>query len=404
MRPVLSNDEIVLASLCRFTGALLILLSCPIVLSGCSVGPQDNENPEAGDWHLVEDLRIGSAATFGDELEQFGSVSDIATDSRGRIYVLDWTTDQISVFNSDGTFSHHVGREGQGPGEIGGAHHLYIGRGDTLWIADDGNSRYTRFAPDGAFIDDYPRRVFGVPSTTSGGVLPDGSLLDWAPKLPEGRFGPRVQYVPIHVTIGDSLRVDSLPYIEQTWEMTAGGRLPESTFGGAVAADLDGEGRIWFAHTRDYRLHRRTLAGDTIATASLEFTPPLLEESDREYIRNRYSRPGLAESYLENVPETKPVIRGIVTDHAGHVFVFPELADEPAGTVVDMFDVSGEYLGRMRLPTPLKLGPAGPPTVHAADGYLYLVIKDELDVPHVQRLKLMSSNKDSARDKASGSS
>lgn len=399
-----ADHETVLAPPCRHTGAFLIILSCAIVLSVCSDGRQDSENPEAGTGHLVEDLRIGSAGISGDEAEQFGSVSDIATDSRGRIYVLDRTPRRISVFDSDGTFSHHVGREGQGPGELGGAHDIYIGRGDTLWIADDGNARYTRFAPDGTFIDDHPRQVFGVPSTTSGGVLPDGSLLDWAPGLPEGRFGPRVQYIPVHVTIGDSLRVDSLPYIEQTWEMTAGGRLPESTFGGAVAADVDGDGRIWFAHTRDYRLYRRTLAGDTTATVSLDVTPPPLEESDREYIRDRYSRPGLAESYLENVPETKPVIRRLVTDHAGHVFVFPELAGQPAGTVVDLFDVSGEYRGRMRLPTPLKLGPTWPPTVHAADGYLYLVIKDELDVPYVQRLKLVSSDQEGARDTATDSS
>lgn len=381
----------------RYTGALLILLSFPIALLVCTGPPQDDQNPEADTWHLVEDLRIGSAGISGNEAEQFGSISDIATDSRGRIYVLDFMTDQISVFDSDGAFSHQVGREGEGPGEIGGAHHLYIGPGDTLWIADDGNSRYTRFAPDGTFVDDYPRRVFGVPSTTSGGVLPDGSLLDWAPGLPEGRFGPRVQYIPIHVTIEDSLRVDSLPYIEQTWDMTAGGKLPESTFGGAVAADLDGDGKIWFAHTRQYRLYRRTLAGDTIATGVLNVTPPPLGDSDRDYIRDRYSRPGLAESYLENVPETKPVIRRIVTDKAGHVLVFPELADEPAGAVVDMFDVSGEYRGRMRLPTPLKLGPTWPPTVHAADGYLYVVIEDELDVPYVQRLRIVPEITDSGR-------
>lgn len=71
-----------------------------------------------------------------------------------------------------------------------------------------------------------------------------------------------------------------------------------------------------------------------------------------------------------------------------HLFLFVDLVGEPAGTVVDVFRDSGLFLGRMHLPWPLPLS-SRHPIAHATAEHLYVVSYDELDVPHVSRLRIV---------------
>jgi hypothetical protein len=76
------------------------------------------------------------------------------------------------------------------------------------------------------------------------------------------------------------------------------------------------------------------------------------------------------------------VVRGLWGDGDGHVFVVPELEDVPAGTAIDVFRESGEYLGRMDLPAPMSVAAPSPVALATADR-LYYVAADEADVPYV---------------------
>lgn len=89
------------------------------------------------------------------------------------------------------------------------------------------------------------------------------------------------------------------------------------------------------------------------------------------------------------LPETKPIVHRIVPDDAGHILVFADVAREPAGTAVDVFRESGEYLGRMTVPTPVPFAGRRFPVVHATPEHLFVVVKDELDVSYVSRLKIV---------------
>jgi hypothetical protein len=65
---------------------------------------------------LVEDLVIGPGA--GDPNYNFYSILDLAIDAEQRIYVFDFPSRHIQVFDSGGRFLQTISRRGQGPGEI----------------------------------------------------------------------------------------------------------------------------------------------------------------------------------------------------------------------------------------------------------------------------------------------
>lgn len=98
--------------------------------------------------------------------------------------------------------------------------------------------------------------------------------------------------------------------------MVPSGRIRLLDWGGFVVASAGADGTIWFADSREYRVYRRTLQGDTTLVFSLPAEPAPLGEVEREHVRE-----------------------------------------------------SGEHLGRMTLPSPVPLEPNGPSVVHVAPEY-----------------------------------
>jgi hypothetical protein len=82
-----------------------------------------------------------------------GTARLVATDSRGRYYVVDINTapSTVAVFNADGTFRQLIGtlgRRGQGPGEFSYISQMFVMPGDSLRIDDVRNRRFTILSPD----------------------------------------------------------------------------------------------------------------------------------------------------------------------------------------------------------------------------------------------------------------
>lgn len=334
-------------------------------------------------WELNEDLRLGTADAGGPTEQQFGLVFAVASDSRGRIYVLDIIAQVVRVFGPDGSFAHEVGRPGEGPGELAQPFDLSIGPGDTLWVADQGTGRYSLFAPDGTFVRALRRPTFL--HAIRGHALPGGRYVEWGFTFPDGGFG-RVDLMPIRV--GPTVEsADTFPAIQFTQRLMEGGR-PAVFFSTDPTGTVDRDGTIWFAHRDEYEIHRRTLKGDTILTIRLPAEPHPLEAADREWVEERLSgRPSrLREAYLAALPELRPLIGAIVPDGAGHVYVLVDVAGRPAGTTLDVFEESGVYLGRLQLPSRVS---RSRPVIHATRDYLYLVITDELDVQYASRLRVI---------------
>jgi len=336
-------------------------------------------------WRVEEDLRLGSGEGQGPEAERFGRIMSVVSDSRGMIYVLDVTSQEVTVFDATGAFLHTIGGRGNGPGEFAGAFSMAIGPGDTLWVRDQRAGRYSAFAADGTFVRSHRE---GIQNTSiPGAVLNDGSHVAW--RMARSKGLTQVVLRPIRFAPGFE-QPDSLPPLEFIQELLPNSERPQPFFSGGIAGTVDRDGNIWFSHTKEYRIYRRTLEGDTTLVFSLPGEAARVGNTDRENIRQTFSRmpPEALAEYLRALPETRPIVHRILPDGTGHILVIADVAGVPGGSIVDVFRETGEYLGRMTLPVRVSLFP--PPVVaYAAPGHLFLVVKDATDVPYISRLRIV---------------
>lgn len=346
---------------------------------------------DSGAWRLEEDLRLGSVD--GQESERFSRVVDILTDSAGRIYVLELTSQDIRVFEPDGTYSHTIGRRGAGPGEFTMAMSMaWTPRGDTLWVVDPGSQRYSAYTSSGTFLTSVPREVpqFGGPAS----FLPDGRMVDWGLGFPEERPGTIAGSLVLHQPVllaTDMSPGRPLPPLEFSQLMVAEGRFPQPFFGPRLAIASGHDGGIWFANTEDYTVYNRSPEGDTVRTFTLMVEPVSIGEAERDHVRRMTERrPETTRLYLESLPVHRPVIVAVFADqHGEYVFVVGDTRSASGGSAVDVFRSTGEFLARLPLPTGVLTTPPQAFVGHATDNYLYLVVTDESDVPYVSRLRLM---------------
>ena len=338
-------------------------------------------------WRLEEDLRLGTVSGE-DDPEQFGSIAAIGTDSRDRIYVLDFQALEIRVFRSTGEFSHIIGGEGSGPGEFMFARSLSIGPGDTLVVRDDGTGRYSVFSPEGELVSTHQRSIAGANSAVGDVVLSDGSYVDWAPTFPEGRFGSLMELLPIQYSDGFQ-QVDTLPPLEHRWELLPSG-MPQTNYTPSIVGIMGSDGEIWFADSGEYRIHRRELSGDTTLTIALPAVGVELGDAERETLRSRFAnRASYLNEVLTALPERLPVVQSILLDGEGRLMVLSRVERDGAKMVVDVFQEEGFYLGSMDLPVKVPDPSQRQPLVHATDSHLYLVTRDEFDVEFLSRLRIV---------------
>lgn len=343
-------------------------------------------------WTLKEDLRLGSASQEGPQL--FSQIGAINSDSKGRIYVLDITSQDIRVFNPDGSWSHTLGRKGAGPGEFRSATGLAVGRGDTVWVVDPATDRYSGFMPEGKFLRSHKRGLSGFVDSWNGTFLKDGRYVDIGLAFPMefgGIAGPQIVLQPVvRSAVFDG--ADSLAPLAFELEMAeVGGKLrPMPFFNGGIVYDVDASGNVWFALTREYRVYRRRITGDTVLSFSLSARAKRLSERDRDYVRRRMSaRPEAMRDYLNALPEHKPILQRILTNGDGLIFVFADVDTVEEGTVVDLFKDNGEFIGRIPLPRPVAFLPSGAIVAHATKDQLLLLVTDSSDIPYVSRLRLV---------------
>jgi len=382
-----------------------------LFLAACTSEPGDRGNPRADTnsasginvvdpaplwtdqtaWHLEEDLRLGQVESEGPD--QFGMIGRVMIDEHGLIHVLDMLSQDIRVFNPDGSFSHRIGRKGDGPGEFREAAAMTMGPGDTLWVVDPPEARYSAFGPDGRFLRSIPRRILRS-GDWPGRFLSDGRYLDWGFDQPDGinAKDARIVLYPIILSQGFQ-NPDSMPFISYTHRMAeVEGKLqPAVFFSRDLLYEVDGHGRLWFAVNEQYRLFRRDLDGDTTLTVTMSAEPSPINESDREVVRKRMAlRPELTDAYLAALPETRPIINRLIADRAGHLYVIADLAGHAPGTVLDVFRTDdGQYLGRLELPQPVPLQPRRLLVGYATADHLLFVVLDENNTPFISRLRIV---------------
>ncbi|MBL8997924.1 MAG: hypothetical protein KJZ74_06325 [Gemmatimonadales bacterium] len=307
---------------------------------------------------LQFDLRI--PADPGGEAA-FTSVSDIATNRNGDIFVLLPDDRSVQVFDRQGRKLRSIGRDGEGPGEFRWPMALGF-RADTLWVWDPTLARLTLSRMDGVFIRSIPVGTIG-----SARLLIDGSIAvkrynDNALTVgASGRLSaPILRYSDVGVildTLADPAVHRSSYMVISTGRGTAQAAQPFSD-GPLWGMIPDGSGVVVVDRrtaTRPgaatYRVTRINVAGDTAFSREFPYTaapvpPAVLEGVVSDWVeRIARSAPAGGTSIRPdrdaikraiNLPTTMAAVSAVAIGDDGTIWVRRE---EPAPTSQARWDV-----------------------------------------------------------------
>jgi len=338
-------------------------------------------------WRLVEELRIGAAEGNGPDV--FSDVHDLVVDAQGRLYVLQAQTRTVHVFDSTGRFVRAIGRSGSGPGEFEQPNGIALAADGRLWVADPRNARFTFFDSVGTLAGSHRREIGGYGWLWGGEFLADGRLVEPDVHFREGgasgsalvRFDSAL--VPRDTLLrrlSSSTNPEDGAFVFRQGTSTTYLQIP---FRPATAMTvIDPRGWVWSGHAGEYRLVQRTFDGDTVRIVSRTFEPVPVQAADLADFRESVREFGTVDE--SRIPKVKPAFSAVVVAPDGHLWVRLERPHSESGSVFDVFDPEGRYLAQVRTPVAL----ARYPSVQLTDEALYGVVRDELDVPQVVRLRV----------------
>lgn len=160
----------------------------------------------------------------------------------------------------------------------------------------------------------------------------------------------------------------------------------EIPFTGGTTFKIGPTGHIWFADTGDYRRYKRSAEGDTVLIFSRDFQPLSVTSADIDSAivgLDWFVRQG-GRIDRSRFPRERPAISSFCLDDESRLWVVPFVASENMGRLIDVFEPSGRYLGRLRLP--FRLAPDPIPVFR--HGAIFAVTLDKFQVPYVVRAEI----------------
>jgi hypothetical protein len=364
-----------------------------------------------GTARLVPEVSIG--VLEGDSTEMFGSIRSLAVDSAGRIYVMDGQVPALRVYGPDGAYLRTLGREGEGPGEYagpdGGLAVLSDGR---VVLRDPANARFTVYGPEGEHRASWPwrggfntgRKLYRTRDDAVWSLVlmdPSASVFDWVMGVaeihPDGSPGdtlrePDIRYDPPTISGeregGASIR--SVPFApEVEWTMSPEGYLVGGSGDRAAVTLFKPEGPLrieWEADRVPVKPGEASGARDAAV----------------RQMRSQF--PGWSWNGPP-IPEVKPAFSSLEVDEEGRIWVglpAPTREEEnpvhdpadpdseptvwaPTSTRFRVFEPDGRHLGVVEGPPEISRYPT---PVFGAE-HVWVVVRDELDVPRVVRFRIV---------------
>lgn len=334
-------------------------------------------------WRLEEELRIASTDDSGP-----GALSNPRTlevDAAGRIYVIENRPMELRVYAPDGRYLRTLARTGSGPGEIQEAIGLAWDTLGHLWVVDQRNARYTVFDTAGTRLAEHRRPVSGFFTWLwAGTITRAGEVVEVSSAQGDGTFRQVALRLDSSLEARDTVR---LPHRETPgFEFRRGSSrtIAGVPFAPTLLWRLDPRGYLWSSITDRYRVVQQMLDGDTVRL--IERTVPQVEvtsaEKDSAIAQLRWFTQQGGVVDRSRIPDVKPPISWFWVDDQGYVWTRRSQPARATGTLLDVFDPEGRFLGEVR--APLELGT----TALIRGAALYAIATDADDLPVIVRFRI----------------
>jgi hypothetical protein len=384
----------------------LILLAA----SACEADAPPDATPSGSGYDPPGSLTLTKVLSIDAE---FGSISKVAADTSGRIFVADQMSLEVVVFSRDGRKIGTVGRPGQGPGEFRFLTDIVV-LGEELVAFDGGSQRVSVFDVSGEQLGSFRSSMSsltGTGETARHSILVDTSgdvfLQMSRPLITPGGIGSNVSVLRQLSADGKVVR-DSLLVVENSEVLITPGRSGGASaepmpFGGERIVRMDAAGRIYHAWSGSRSV-------TVFRPGSRERRDIQLPFHQRESLSDRHTGPyresivakGGVLGRLElirfdeaiakgRLPDSLPTMRNFLVDGAGRIWVqrivpetrlvstaFGPTYESPDGTedllVVDPSDERA-WLGSLPGDTRMSA---------LVEQRLYLIRKDQFGVESVE--------------------
>ena len=342
---------------------------------------------------------------------QFGNLRAIAVGADERIYVLDGHGPVIRMYAPDGSYLQDVGREGEGPGEYkqpdSGLVFLPDGR---LALRDPGNGRISLYGADGEYLDSWP--VAGSMNTsnpmvvTRSGIALTPVIKNLGASVTEWERG-MARYHP-DGTI-DTVDVPDLGYEDAMVSGESENNSSQSSVPFTAAQEVAYSPLGYFvAGVSDDYSFKLLRADAPVLEISMDAEPVPVDPEEAAIRRQQ-----IEQNFRDNfpgwrwngppIPDVKPAYEGFLVSEEGRVWVRvavpserylsederraeEESLEQPVNpyrtpAVFDVFEPTGEYLGRVSTPDGFSTYPH--PVIR--DRTVWAVVTDDLDVARLHR-------------------
>jgi len=171
-----------------------------------------------------------------------------------------------------------------------------------------------------------------------------------------------------------------------TFEYSGGGRAVTGVpFAERLAWLLDPRGFIWAGVSDAYRIYRITLDGDTVGAVERLSDPVPVTGAERDAALDRLRETARGARVDDSrIPDHKAAFDRFDVDDEGYLWVRTPLPDGETGTVFDVFDPDGRFLGSIH--ADVNISAFAPVLIRR--GSIYAVHTDELGVPYVVKLRI----------------
>lgn len=416
-------------------------LACALSLSfaaACGEAGQrsgaDGTDVELG--AVIDDLyAVGSFS--GEDWETFGRVADVDFDAFGNLYILDEGNYRMVAVDREGNLARMFGSQGEGPGELSGPTSAVFLDDGRLVVYDMGfPGAFEVFDRDGSFATSTTvDPLTGMPGqfllplggdrmVTTGGMTVRMASQGEPDEPPEDAHLRDIDVFSLDGSGKEVLyRAWNLPPEEDVGEFTAStaegqnvftmGLQRQRAFRPQLHVGVLPDGRVAVVDSVGYRVKLIGADGSVTGVIERQVEPEPVTEAIQEAERARQIE-GLTESassrisllggleslsgeaaeqfreqmlpMIENMlfPEEIPVVAGMAVDGEGRLWIARTAPGGSGDGPIDIMTPEGDYMGTLPPDAPRIPDAFGP------DGLMAYIETDELDVPSVRVIRLVS--------------